>query len=149
MSELREVFLRVREQNIGRPDGVIADRFAGEVLDAHPALVLPALKELGHKFLGEGNRKRSKGLRLGYSVERQGVQISLPILDATFDEAGKIIVRERDHARGASDRAEYDAFALALARSNCFSRGLDPDTVIGVLRDFTDDEEIAAAWAAR
>lgn len=150
MSELREIVLRIRQEHPGVARAVVIDRFVGEVRDYRPELHEEAIRECGEVHLAWWERQRNHSGFRSYKGERDGVQLSLPLLDHRFDEAERVVERELRNAHGALGRAEYDQFALRLAYERARERGLEPDQLTErTLREFTDEAEVAAAWAAR
>ena len=143
---VKRLAAEIYEQHQSQGKAVALGRWVASCRDLQGSLQDAVFAEAGERFFGEIDRRRRKGLRHGYVVERNGEQLRLAILEQRFVEARATCEREAMNADGAVYRAEYDRFAMTVCEERCRERGLNPEETMLALGEFADADEIDVLW---
>jgi hypothetical protein len=120
-------------------DGLVSGEF-------DDGLRFTAFKLAADRLYTEKNRQRRDGMREGYDVVREGLQITMRLLDLSFAEANEVVECEERHAQGAIATAAWDRYLLEQAEIRCRAQGGDPNVTQFPLRDYISADEASSAW---
>lgn len=120
-------------------DGLVSGEF-------DDGLRLTALKIAADRLYTEKNRQRRDGMREGYDVVRDGLQITMRLLELNFAEANEVVECEERHAQGAIATAAWDRYLLEQAEIRCRAQGIDPATTELPLSSYLSADEASSAW---